>query len=89
MATKYMNPAHSLILKFAGPSGELSKGIDNVARITGADRTRVYRWMRPKAVGGTDGLIPARQQRKLFQHAQKERLPVELRDFFSESARAA
>lgn len=85
--TKYMEPAYSLILKFS-PSGQLGKGIDAVAEITGADRTRVYRWMRPRDKGGTGGLIPSRQQKKLFEYAQRKKLPVEPGDFFG-GARAA
>jgi hypothetical protein len=85
MSKKYLDPAYSLILRFS-PTGELSKGIDSVAAITGADRTRVYRWMRPKDVGGTGGLIPSRQQKKLFEHAKETNLRVELSDFFGWAA---
>lgn len=87
MPDKYMDPAYSLILKFS-PSGQLGKGIDAVAAITGADRTRVYRWMRPRDKGGTGGLIPSRQQKKLFDYAQRKKLPVEPSDFFG-GAKAA
>lgn len=84
---KYMDPAHSLIRKFA-PQGRLSSGINIVAQITGADRTRVYRWMRPKEKGGTGGLIPSQQQAKLFAYAQEHQLPVSPTDFFETSAAA-
>lgn len=84
---KYLDPAHSVIRKFAGPDGKLSAGIDAVAAITGADRTRVYRWMRPREKGGTGGLIPSRQQKKLFDHARKTKMSVGPGDFFN--ARAA
>lgn len=85
---KYLDPAHSLILKFGGPDGKLSQGIDAVAAITGADRTRVYRWMRPQDKGGTGGMIPNRQADKLLAYAKKRRLPIEPGDFFG-TARAA
>lgn len=85
---KYLNPAHALILKFSGPDGTLHKGIEAVAAITGADPTRVYRWMRPKEKGGTGGMIPNRHADKLLDHARRKRLPVEAGDFFS-GARAA
>lgn len=89
MHAKYLDPAYSLIMKFAGPSGRLSKGIDNVAAVAGVDRTRVYRWMRPREKGGTGGLIPTKQQMKLLEHAQGAQLPVGPSDFFGSEARAA
>ena len=79
---KYLDPAYSVIRKFAGPEGKLSEGIDAVAAITKADRTRVYRWMRPREKGGTGGLIPSQQQKKLFEHAKENRLPLKPGDFF-------
>jgi hypothetical protein len=87
-AREYLNPAYSLILKFAD-GGELSKGIDRIAKVTGTNRVSVKRWMRPKEKGGTEGLIPTRQQRKLLEYAQRASLPIEPRDFFADEARAA
>lgn len=84
---KYLEPAYSLILKFGGPEGKLSRGIEAVAQITGADPTRVYRWMRSREAGGTGGMIPNRHVEKLLAHARKKRLSVEPGDFFG--ARAA
>lgn len=78
----YLEPAHSVIRKFSGPSGKLSNGIKLVSEITGADPTRVYRWMRPREKGGTDGIIPSKAQVKLFEHAQRERIPLSPSDFF-------
>jgi hypothetical protein len=83
----YLDPAYSVIMKFS-PTGELGKGIDAVAAVTGADRTRVYRWMRPREKGGTDGVIPAQQQQKLFDYAQKKRLPLKPADFFGKGQSA-
>lgn len=83
---KYLDPAYSLILKFA-PEGRLKSGIDRVAAITGRDPTRVFRWMLPKSRGGTGGEIPHEPRKKLYAYAQRKRLPVEPGDFFE--ARAA
>ena len=85
---KYLDPAYSVIRKYSGPDGRLSAGIDAVAAITGADRTRVYRWMRPREKGGTGGLIPSQQQKKLFEHVKENGGPLKPRDFFG-GARAA
>jgi hypothetical protein len=85
---KYLDPAHSIILRFAGPDGRLSRGIDAVAAITGADRTRVYRWMRPKEAGGTGGTVPHRQANKLLEFAKRERVPVQAEDFFAKRSAA-
>jgi hypothetical protein len=64
----------------------LSRGIDAVAAITGANRTRVYRWMRPKSAGGTGGTVPHRQANKLLEFAKRENVPVGAEDFFDRSA---
>jgi hypothetical protein len=85
---KYLEPAYSLILKFSGPDRQLSKGIDAVAAITGANRTRVYRWMRPKEAGGTGGTVPHRQANKLLEFAKRERVPVQAEDFFAKRSAA-
>jgi hypothetical protein len=82
----YLEPAHSLIRKFGGPEQSLSDGIKIVAEITGADPTRVYRWMLPKDRGGTGGLVPSARQRCLLEAARKRRLPVEPGDFFGVEA---
>jgi hypothetical protein len=86
---KYLEPAYSLILKFSGPERQLRHGIDAVAAITGADRTRVYRWMRPKSAGGTGGTVPHRQADKLLAFAKRERMPVQAEDFFGNARTAA
>ena len=85
----YLEPAHGVIRKFSDPNGKLSSGIKRVAQIAGVDTTRVYRWMQPKEKGGTGGLIPAKQQMKLFEYAQKARIPVEPSDFFGDAQNAA
>lgn len=83
--TRYLAPAAHVIRKFGGPDGKLSIGIKLVARVTGANPTTVYRWMLPRERGGTDGLIPHRQQMKLFEYARENSLPLVSADFFPAS----
>ena len=85
---KYLEPAHTLIRKFAR-DGKLSAGIDLISEITGSDRTSVYRWMRPKEKGGTGGLVPTKQQMKLLDYAQRARIPLQASDFFGDAQHAA
>lgn len=84
----YLEPAHSVILKLS-PNGKISAGIKMVSAITGADPTRVYRWMRPREKGGTDGIIPSKAQMRLFEHAKKENIPLSPSDFFEAAAHEA
>lgn len=70
---KALEPANSIIDRFGGP--------DNVREITGASRTRVYRWTQPKSEGGTDGLIPTPQVVKLLSHARSNGMPLTADDF--------
>lgn len=85
---RYLDPAYSVIRKFCGPTGKLSEGIDAVAAITGADRTRVYRWMRPRDKGGTDGFIPNPHDRTLVEYARENGMKLGPKDFFSVSRAA-
>lgn len=55
-------PAEIVIRRFGGA--------DAVAVIVGLSASRVYRWTRPRARGGTDGLIPARYQPVLLAAAR-------------------
>lgn len=70
----YLDPARTII--------ERVGGVRAAAEATGKNRTRVYRWMRPKDVGGTDGLIPSRYHRDLLDYARKNNLPLTPDDFF-------
>ena len=87
--TRYLAPAHHVIRKFGGPDGKLSIGIKLVAQVTGANPTTVYRWMLPRERGGTDGLIPVRQQKKLFEYATENHLPLASAGFFDVAHEAA
>jgi len=70
----YLEPARTII--------ERVGGIEAAAKATGKNYTRVYRWMRPREVGGTDGLIPARYHRDLLDYARKNGRPLTPEDFF-------
>lgn len=84
---KYLDPAYGVIMRFS-PEGKMSQAIASVAAATGRTESWVYRWMLPKERGGTGGLIPSKDQRMLFEYAQKRKLPLSASDFFS-IARAA
>jgi len=71
----HMDPAKTIISKIGGP--------EIVAKVTGRDLSRVYRWMYPKARGGSDGVIPHREARKLLAHAVLNGIDVTPADFFS------
>lgn len=68
MSNTPLEPASSIIARFGGP--------DKVQEVTGASRTRVYRWTQPKERGGTDGIIPMNHAAKLLQHARENGIPV-------------
>lgn len=63
-----LEPAATIIDRFGGP--------DAVRAITGASRTRVYRWTQPKAKGGTGGEIPMKPAKKLMAHAKAHGIPI-------------
>jgi hypothetical protein len=56
-------PAYSIITRLGGPSV--------VAEALGLSRQGVWRWTRPKSLGGTDGLIPVRYQSALVDLAKR------------------
>lgn len=74
----YREPAKSVIAALGG--------VDKVSEITGKHVSRVYRWMYPKARGGTDGFIPQADAEKLLAHATREHLPVTADSFFRRAA---
>jgi hypothetical protein len=76
-----MDPAASIIAKFGGHEA--------VATITGKHVTRVYRWTYPKAKGGTNGVIPHEDARKLLAHAKSAGIELQPADFFAEAGAAA
>lgn len=68
VAPEKLEPAASIIDRFGGPEA--------VQEITGADRTRVYRWTQPKDKGGTSGIIPLKPAQKLWAHAKANGLEI-------------
>ena len=68
-----LEPASSIIGRFGGPV--------RVQEITGASRTRVYRWTQPEEKGGTGGIIPFRQAEKLLGYARENGIRISADDF--------
>lgn len=74
----YLEPARSVIAAFGG--------VEAVSTITGKHVSRVYRWMYPKANGGTDGFIPQVDAEKLLGHARRKAMPITAEIFFRGAA---
>jgi hypothetical protein len=68
-----LEPANSIIARLGG--------LAVVQSITGASRTRVYRWTQPKDNGGTGGLIPVNHAPKLLSYAKLHGVPLSEKDF--------
>lgn len=69
-----LEPAKTVIEKFGGPAA--------VALITGRHVTRIYRWMRPRSEGGTDGLIPNKEALKLLAAAREKGIDLSPADLY-------
>lgn len=63
-----MNPAQYVITQF--------DGIRETGRAIGRDHTSVLRWLRTKEDGGTGGLIPSDNHRKILTEAKKRGLDI-------------
>lgn len=70
----HLEPARTVIEKIGGA--------DAVAKVTGRNVSRVYRWMYPRERGGTDGVIPHLEARKLLDHAAANGIALSPNDFF-------
>jgi len=68
-----MNPAQAIISKLGGPNV--------VSSVVGIHRTRVSNWQRPRAKGGTDGLIPQGYHLKLIDYAASQGIVLTADDF--------
>jgi len=68
MSDVSLDPAATIIARFGGPH--------KVQEVTGASRTRVYRWTQPTENGGTDGVIPIKHARKLLNFAKENGIAV-------------
>lgn len=75
-----LEPAASIIDRFGGPEA--------VQAITGADRTRVYRWTQPKGKGGTDGLIPFKHVPALIAAGRERGVQLSADDFLPQPEQA-
>ena len=74
MARRHIDPAKTVIARMGGAS--------RVSEITGRNIATVYRWMNPRERGGTDGIIPHEDARKLLECAEKNGLDLVHSDFF-------
>lgn len=74
MSEKQLEPAKSVLAKV---------GIRNAERVTGKSLTRVYRWMASSERGGTDGVIPSKEARKLLKFAEEQGIDLKPSDFFA------
>lgn len=72
------NPAARVIEKCGGHK--------TVAEWCGVDVSRVHRWTYSKKKGGTDGLIPTKQQRRLLEKARSAGVELSPADFFDQQA---
>lgn len=68
-----MEPASKIVAALGGAS--------QVADIVGVHRTRVYGWMKPKAAGGTGGLIPFPHIAKIVDAAARQGIRLTGDDF--------
>lgn len=68
-----MDPAQTIIAKLGGPSV--------VAGVVGIHRTRVSNWQRPRAKGGTNGLIPQGYHLTLIDYAASKGVTLTAEDF--------
>lgn len=75
------DPADSIITKCGGAT--------KVARITGRNVTRVFRWALSKEAGGTGGTVPTDAARKLLEHATRSGIDLTPDQFLAEPRPAA
>ncbi len=68
-----MEPAQTIIAKLGGPG--------TVSEVVGIHRTRVSNWQRPRAKGGTNGLIPQDYHLRLIDFAAEKGVVLTGNDF--------
>lgn len=71
----HLDPAKTIIDKCGGA--------DAVSLVTGADRSRVYRWTYPVERGGTGGVIPTPRARKLLAWAPSQGIKLSASEFLA------
>lgn len=69
-----MTQAERVIAKFGGAA--------TLAKLIGRNPTSVYRWMYPKSVGGSDGLIPSSALRLVLDAARREGIFITSDDLY-------
>lgn len=72
-----LEPACSIVRKLGGPK--------TVSSIVGIHRTRVYKWMYGREVGGTGGQIPFRYAPALIAAARQAGIALSAEDFLPAS----
>jgi hypothetical protein len=78
MSAKHLDPAKTVVARVGGPQ--------KVSDITGRNIATVYRWMTEKARGGTEGVIPHDDAKKLLGHAETAGIDLVPADFFTARA---
>lgn len=73
-----MNIAARIIDKCGGPAA--------VAKMLGIHQSRVYRWTYPTDRGGSNGVVPTKQQARLLQIAREQGIDLSPADFFPQDA---
>jgi hypothetical protein len=77
--TEHLEPARTIIEKLGG--------VEVVAKITGKDESRVYRWMYSTARGGTNGAIPSELIFGLLDYAAAKGIKLRPTDFATNGQR--
>lgn len=75
-----MNIAEHVITKIG--NGSLADGVRLVCVWLGRSRSRVYCFTYPRARGGTDGVIPAKDQQIILRCARAAGIDLKPEDFF-------
>lgn len=92
--SKYLNPAHRVVSKLGrGIIDRNRRRFERrpvtvwhyclaVAGVVNLHPSMVYRWMRPRELGGTDGIVPDHHQHRLLNFARQHQLDLNAEDFF-------
>ena len=75
-------PANGTMLQPATFIIDRCGGVSRVAKVLGLDVSRIVRFRMPREKGGTGGLIPAKHQAALLQHAKDAGIDLTPADFF-------
>jgi hypothetical protein len=81
----FLEPARTVIAKLGG--GDVHEGIKVAAEAAHVHPTRVYRWMKSEASGGTGGRIPGKRHELILAWARKKGIALKPDDFFLRGGR--